>query len=96
MVDDLAAGSSPVAPVGRKPGKLRGFRVSEGAPWHHYDAVSLPPRMLARAETLKAAGLDEGHRFHDLRHTFGTAMAAAGVPMRTVQRWIGHRDIETT
>jgi integrase len=22
---------------------------------------------------LKAAGLDETHRFHDLRHTFGTA-----------------------
>ncbi len=45
---------------------------------------------------LKAAGLDEGHRFHDLRHTFGTAMAAAGVPMRTLQEWMGHRDIQTT
>jgi integrase len=29
---------------------------------------------------LKSAGLDEEHRFHDLRHTFGTAMAAAGRP----------------
>jgi integrase len=36
------------------------------------------------------------HRFHDLRHTFGTAMAAAGVPMRTLQEWMGHRDIQTT
>jgi integrase len=36
------------------------------------------------------------HRFHDLRHTFGTRMAAAGVPMRTLQEWMGHRDIETT
>ena len=25
-----------------------------------------------------------------------TAMAAAGVPMRTLQEWMGHRDIETT
>ncbi len=33
---------------------------------------------------LRAARLDERHRFHDLRHTFGTAMAAAGVPMRTL------------
>ncbi|MCA1681366.1 MAG: site-specific integrase [Actinobacteria bacterium] len=33
---------------------------------------------------------------HDLRHTFGTRMAAAGVPMRTLQEWMGHRDIETT
>jgi integrase len=45
---------------------------------------------------LKAAGLDTSHRFHDLRHTFGTRMAAANVPMRTLQEWMGHRDIETT
>jgi integrase len=35
-------------------------------------------------------------RFHDLRHTFGTQMAAAGVPMRTLQEWLGHRDMKTT
>jgi integrase len=45
---------------------------------------------------LKAAKLDTGHRFHDLRHTFGTRMAAAGVPMRTLQEWMGHRDLATT
>ncbi len=45
---------------------------------------------------LKAAGIAPGHRFHDLRHTFGTAMAAAGVPMRTLQEWMGHRDLATT
>lgn len=32
---------------------------------------------------LRAAGLDIAHRFHDLRHTFGTAMAAAGMPIRS-------------
>src|SRR3982751_5782690 len=32
----------------------------------------------------------------DLRHTFGTHMAAAGVPMRTLQEWMGHRDFKTT
>jgi integrase len=35
-------------------------------------------------------------RFHDLRHTFGTRMAAAGVPLRTLQEWLGHRDFATT
>jgi integrase len=45
---------------------------------------------------LRSAGLDEEHRFHDLRHTFGTAMAAAGVPLRTLQEWLGHRDLATT
>jgi integrase len=45
---------------------------------------------------LKAADLDSSHRFHDLRHTFGTRMAAAGVPMRTLQEWMGHKDLATT
>jgi integrase len=35
-------------------------------------------------------------RFHDLRHTFGTRMAAQGVPMRTLQELLGHRDFKTT
>lgn len=44
---------------------------------------------------LRAAAVKE-IRFHDLRHTFGTRMAAGGVPMRTLQEWMGHRDIATT
>ncbi len=35
-------------------------------------------------------------RFHDLRHTFGTRMAAQGVPMRVLQEMLGHRDFKTT
>jgi len=55
------------------------------------------PGILKRfRKALRAAHLDESHRFHDLRHTFGTRMAAAGVPMRTVQDWMGHRDLSTT
>jgi len=40
----------------------------------------------------------EIHRitFHELRHTFGTRMAAAGTPMRTLQYWMGHADSKTT
>ena len=34
--------------------------------------------------------------FHELRHTFGTRMAAAGVPIRTIQHWMGHADSKTT
>lgn len=44
---------------------------------------------------LKRAGVRQV-RFHDLRHTFGTRCAASGVPMRTLQEWLGHRDIKTT
>ena len=46
--------------------------------------------------TLSAAGVDDSHTLHDLRHTFGTRMAAGGVPMRTLQEWMGHRHITTT
>lgn len=34
--------------------------------------------------------------FHELRHTFGTRMAAAGIPLRTIQEWMGHSDTKTT
>lgn len=47
-------------------------------------------------KALKIAHLDEALTFHCLRHTFGTRMAAAGVPMRTLQEWLGHRDVATT
>jgi integrase len=46
-------------------------------------------------KALKVAGVRE-IRFHDLRHTFGTRIAAAGVPMRVLQEWMGHRDYRTT
>lgn len=35
-------------------------------------------------------------RFHDLRHTFATRLAASGEPMRTIQEFLGHADSKTT
>lgn len=47
-------------------------------------------------KALKAAGVRQV-RFHDLRHTFGTRMAASpDVAMRQIQEWMGHRDYRTT
>ncbi len=46
-------------------------------------------------DALDAAGVRR-ITFHELRQTFGTRMAVAGVPMRTLQEWMGHRDIKTT
>lgn len=34
--------------------------------------------------------------FHDLRHSFATACAMAGVPLRKLMEWMGHADIQTT
>ena len=48
----------------------------------------------------KAACVEAGVRpvrFHDLRHTFATRLAASGLqPMRTIQEFLGHADSKTT
>ena len=56
------------------------------------DPSKLRKRFLACA---RRAGL-RPVRFHDLRHTFGTQMAAAGAPIRAIQEWLGHADSRTT
>jgi integrase len=35
-------------------------------------------------------------RFHDLRHTFATRLAASGQPLRMIQEFLGHADSKTT
>ena len=35
-------------------------------------------------------------RFHNLRHTFATRLAASGQPLHTVQEFLGHADSKTT
>lgn len=35
-------------------------------------------------------------RFHDLRHTFATTLAASGHPLRALQEFLGHADAKTT
>ena len=57
-----------------------------------YDASVLRNRFY---EALERAGLRR-ITFHELRHTFGTQMAAAGAPLRAIQEWMGHADAKTT
>jgi integrase len=46
-------------------------------------------------EACRAAGVREV-KFHDLRHTFATRLAASGQPLRTIQEFLGHADSKTT
>ena len=41
-------------------------------------------------KALKAAGLDESIRFHDLRHHAGTSAATAGASLREIMARMGH------
>jgi len=64
-----------------------------------YDASQIRKRFYAAMEAAgmgQRRGREGGITFHSLRHTFGTRMAAAGVPMRTLQEWMGHRNLATT
>jgi len=53
-------------------------------------------KLLKRFKAALLRGGVRAVRFHDLRHTFGTRMAAQGMPMRVLQELMGHRDFKTT
>jgi integrase len=42
------------------------------------------------------AKLPDTLTFHSLRKTYGTVLASAGVPLRTIQKMLGHSDITIT
>ena len=82
----------------------RHFQASRFQADHDLVFAQSSPRGAARQDhaarkrfkaALQRAGVREV-RFHDLRHTFGTRMAGVGVPIRTLQEWMGHRDFKTT
>lgn len=57
-----------------------------------YDASKVRKRFNAALEKTDAQRIT----FHGLRHTFGTTCAASGVPERSIQEWMGHKDAKTT
>ena len=58
-----------------------------------YDDSKIRKRFYA---ALAASGIGKRITFHGLRHTFGTTMASAGTPQRTLQGYMGHKQASTT
>jgi integrase len=48
------------------------------------------------ARAVKRAGLPAGTRFHDLRHTYASALIASGCSVKVVQAHLGHRSAAVT
>lgn len=77
----------------------RGLRDSNGAARHMrsasepMDTNSLRSRLLATARTQRVT---KKVTCHNLRHSFATHLAAAGVPLHQLQSYLGHAHIETT
>jgi integrase len=61
------------------------------------DGTSIHPQVLSRRfrSIVAAAGLP-AIRFHDVRHSYATAALAAGVPVKTLSKRLGHADIKVT
>ncbi|MBD8583456.1 tyrosine-type recombinase/integrase [Frigoribacterium sp. CFBP 8766] len=59
-----------------------------------FDVASFRRNYLKPA--LRSLEMDDGMRFHDLRHTFASLMLAAQFPPYEVSRWMGHANLATT
>ena len=72
----------------RRLGSLYVFCNEKGEP---YDNVRI-----ALNSAAKRAGIEEGFMLHQLRHAFCSHALMQGIDPRTVQKWMGHKDLQTT
>jgi integrase len=83
------------------------LKLRETSPWTRPDdpvfAEARSGRRIAWTPTrrrylaaLKTANLQRFSRFHDLRHSFASALAKAGRPERQIQEWCGHSSPSVT
>jgi len=93
-----SARSAPRSSCDAAGGHLSGDPVRDGfyaaliaAGLGHMRYAELPSE--ANPDGVKA---DDPIVFHDTRHTFGTLLAAAGVDLVKIQKWMGHAHIQTT
>lgn len=69
-----------------------------GSPYVFCNAEGKPYDNVKRAlnSAAKRAGIQGGVQLHQLRHAFCSHALMQGVDPRTVQKWMGHKDLKTT
>lgn len=65
-------------------GRTAGCHLTRGTAQKVFDAAK------------ERAGVEHGHGIHSLRHSFATHLMEAGVPLPTIQRLLGHANLNTT
>jgi integrase len=84
---------------GRTDGNKRKGREYQ---WLHVDPATVRRAYGKARDAVIAEAVANGEqpiealRVHDLRHAYGSTLAAAGVPISTLQAWMGHANIATT
>lgn len=76
-------------------------RLAEGTgpylfPHRHHPDQPLTTVQKAHERALKKAGIKPSFRLYDLRHTFGSRSAMAGVDLATLKELMGHSNISIT
>jgi len=77
------------------------WRAYRPGPWLFFGRDKLQPMDSGTAlhiyyQACSRAGVSEAHGIHSLRHAFATHLMENGVPLFTIQRWMGHSALATT